>query len=189
MATDSPLSSLSRINSDWTWENHHLLGWPSKSVLTQNNVFFYTWTTSATGCVFCLDDVREKKVPPESTVRICWDNTPPIDSAFFYACFFRAASTSRSWGNPQGIYTSIWFSPKILRFVRKKTCATKHVGSIGTPEHLSLWRRCSTLHECWFGAKIQSFNRALRGEPPRFVAGRVCWFHVSLLVSLLSTVP
>lgn len=77
--------------------------------------FFYTWTTSATGCVFCLDDVREKKVPPESTVRICWDNTPPIDSAFFMlASFVQPLLAEAGEIRTVYIYTSIWFSPKIL---------------------------------------------------------------------------
>lgn len=108
--------------------------------------FFYTWTTSATGCVFCLDDVREKKVPPESTVRICWDNTPPIDSAFFMlASFVQPLLAEAGEIRTVYIYKHLVF-PKnsqhhlrcTPRFVRKKTCATKHVGSIGTPEHLSL---------------------------------------------------
>lgn len=107
--------------------------------------FFYTWTTSATGCVFCLDDVQEKKVPPESTVRICWDNTPPIDSAFFMLASFvqpllaeageirkvyiQAFGFPQKFSAPLAVYTSL---------CSEKTCATKHVGSIGTPEHLSL---------------------------------------------------
>jgi len=158
--------------------------------------FFYTWTTSATGCVFCLDDVREKKVPPESTVRICWDNTPPIDSAFFMlasfvqpllaeageirAVFIQAFGFPQKFSAPLAVYTSLC-SEKNMCY---KTCRLNW-----NPWTLVALK--TVFYPSWMLIRCKNpiVHRALRGEPPRFVAGRVCWFHVSLLVSLLSTVP